>query len=112
MSSDIEVSNEMGLDLFKDKAVKFLEQSSYAYLALTIIGFAMYLAVLPRNVQNVLPNLLTLFLGGFTWIVRAKIMQGPPSEIRIVLLQWIIITVAVIIATIFAIIVYPYSNAY
>ena len=112
MSSDTEVTSDMAFNLFKEKSAKLLEQSFFAYLTLSIISFTIYLAILPRNVQNILPVLLTVFLGAFTWIVRAKILQEPPNQIRIYLMQWIILTVVVVLGTLFAIVVYPYSNAF
>ena len=100
------------LDEFRTKTTTFLEEAFIAMVAMTFVGFTMYLSVLPHNVQNTLPILLMMFLGTFTWIVRAKIMQVDAHEIRIYLIQWIVISVFVIIATIFAIVVYPYSNAF
>lgn len=110
MSTESEFSSDVNLEIFKEKVTVFLEISFIAFVALTVIGIGFYLSVVRENVQNSLPLLLTIYLAAFTWILRAKITDMPPQEIRIFLLQWIVISVLIIVSTVALVVFYPYSQ--
>ena len=112
MSTNSDSSSDTNLDLFRERVVGFLEISFFAFLALTVIGVGFYLSIANQNVQNGLSVLLTIFLGVFTWVMRAKIMQIEPNEVKIYLLQWIGLCTVVIVVSIIVILFYPYSQAF
>jgi hypothetical protein len=108
MSSNSNDNSDMKLELFKEKVTSLLEVSYISFIALGVVGLGLYLSFLPKNIQNSLPVLLIIFLGTFSWIMRAKIKQVDASEIRIYVWQWIILCVIVIVGTVIAILLYPY----
>jgi len=112
MSTDSNSSSDPRVALFKKNVSDFLEQAFLALAALTVIGTGLYLGFLPHNVQNSLPILLSIFLCAYSWILRAKILQVETEEIRVYLLQWIVLCTIVIIGTVIAIILYPYSKQF
>lgn len=106
MSSESEVN----LDIFREKAAQILEIAFLSLVLLIVIGIGFYLAVLKTNVQNSLPLLLLIFLGAFTWVTRAKIMEIDAQQIRIYLIQWISLSILIIIISVIITIFYPYSQ--
>lgn len=110
MSDTTGSSSDSSLEIFKENVTGFLEQAFIATVILAVIAFMFYLGFLPQNVQNTLPLLLMVFLSAYTWILRAKIDQSQPEELRIYILQWLILCSVVIIGTVIAIVLYPYSN--
>ena len=81
--SATESSNDKGLEIFKQNVSDFLEKSFLSIVALLVLAGMNYLAFLPKNVQNTLPLLLIVFLGTYTWIMRAKILEVRPEELRV-----------------------------
>ena len=110
MSSNSESSSDPKFEMFKDNVEDFLQKSFIAFAVLFILAGMYYLSFLPQNVQNSLPLLLILFLGTFTWIMRAKILVTKPEDIRSYLIQWIIICSIVIIITVISVVLYPFSS--
>lgn len=110
MSITSESSENPQFEEFKDNVTNFLEKAFLAFAALFLIAGMNYLAFVPQNVQNTMPMLLVLFLGTYTWIMRAKVLQTQPEHLRAYIYQWVIVCVLVIIVTIIAIVLYPYSN--
>ena len=112
MSTNSDSFSDKNFELFREKVVGFLEISFFAFVALTAIGIGFYLSIANQNVQNGLSILLTIFLGAFTWIMRAKIMQVEPNEVRVYLFQWIVLCVIVTVISVLVILFYPYSQAF
>lgn len=110
MSNELETATDPNVELFKERSIRFMEIAFYSMIGLLIIGAAFYLSVLYENVQNSIPLMLLIFLAAYTWIMRAKLAQIEPKEIRIYLLQWIILCSIVIVVSVLIVIFYPYSQ--
>ncbi len=110
MSNKLETEIDSNVEIFKEKSIRFMEIAFYSMVGLTVIGAAFYLSVIYQNVQNSIPLMLLMFLAAYTWIMRAKLAQIEPKEIRVYLLQWLIISAIVIITSVLIVIFYPYSQ--
>lgn len=109
MSINSESESNPQYEEFMDNVTNFLEKAFLAFVALFVIAGMDYLSFVPQNVQNTLPLLLVFFLGTYTWIMRSKILQTNPEDIRSYIYQWVIVCFLVIIVTIISIVLYPYS---
>lgn len=97
-------------DSFKSYAISILDLAFFTNLCLFLVGFAFYLAILPKNVQNTLPLILVLFLGVFSWTFRSKMNNSEnKEEIKPFLIQWLIISMILIVFSIFITLIYPIS---
>lgn len=109
MSDEFEASPDANLEEFREKVTAFLEISFFSLVALLVVGATFYLSFLVENVQNSFPLLMLIFLAALNWIMRAKIPSMEAKEIRIYLLQWIILSALIIIGTVIIVLFYPYS---
>ncbi|MHA2103557.1 MAG: hypothetical protein ACW981_09005 [Candidatus Hodarchaeales archaeon] len=100
----------ISLDEYKNYAQKLLDFTLVTYILLFFISISFFLAAFEINIPNSAPLLLVLTLGVFTWSLRFMMTEADDiQKIRVLLLQWTVVTLFGVIFILIIVAIYPIS---